>query len=48
MMRKTYRRFGSEFKLQLVEAYLVGEASLKGIANRAGINHSLFYYSLRN
>ncbi len=43
-MRKTYRRFSTEFKLRLVEAFLAGEGSMKGLATRAGIEHSLLYY----
>ncbi len=43
-MAKTYRRFSSEFKLQLVEAYLAGAGSMKGIATGAGIEHSLLHY----
>ena len=43
-MRKTYRRFSTEFKLRLVEAYLAGEGSIKGLATRAGIDHSLLHY----
>lgn len=46
-MRKTYRRFSSAFKLQLVEAYLAGDGSLKGLAKEAGIDHSLLHYWLR-
>jgi len=45
-MAKSYRRFSTEFKLQLVEAYLAGEGSIKGLANRAGIDHSLLHYWL--
>lgn len=43
-MRKTYRRFSMEFKLHLVEAFLAGEGSMKGLATKAGINHSLLSY----
>ena len=32
MRGKTYRRFSTEFKLGVVEAYLAGEGSLKGLA----------------
>ena len=45
-MRKTYRRFSTEFKLRLVEAFLAGEGSMKGLATQAGINHSLLHYWL--
>ncbi len=44
MGRKTYRRFSTEFKLGVVEAYLAGEGSLKGLATRAGVDHSLLHY----
>jgi transposase-like protein len=43
-MGKTYRRFSADFKLQLVEAYLAGAGSIKGIATGAGIEHSLLHY----
>ena len=42
-MRKTYRRFSTEFKLRLVEAFLAGEGSMKGLATQTGINHSLLH-----
>ena len=45
-MRKTYRRISTEFKLLLVEAFLAGEGSIKGLATQAGINHSLLHYWL--
>ena len=45
-MAKSYRRFSTEFKLRLVEAYLAGEGSIKGLANGAGIDHSLLHYWL--
>jgi len=45
-MGKSYRRFSTEFKLQLVEACLAGEGSIKGLANGAGIDHSLLHYWL--
>ena len=45
-MRKTYRRFSTEFELRLVEAFLAGEGSMKGLATQAGINHSLLHYWL--
>ena len=35
------RRYGVEFKLQLVRSYLAGEGILKGIAAQHGLNHSL-------
>ncbi len=45
-MRKTYRRFSTEFKLRLVEAFLAGEGCVKGLATQAGINDSLLHYWL--
>ena len=36
-----YRRHSTEFKLQLVHAYLNGEGSYKELAARHGIGHSL-------
>ena len=44
MRGKTYRRFSTEFKLGVVEAYLAGEGSLKGLATKAGADHSLVHY----
>lgn len=41
------RRFSVEFKLQLVRAYLAGEGSLKTLAGRHDLNHSLLIYWLR-
>jgi len=35
------RRYSTEFKLQLVEAYLAGEGSAKGLATQYGISHTL-------
>lgn len=46
MRRKTYGRFSTEFKLGVVEAYLAGEGSLKGLATNAGVDHSLVTYWL--
>lgn len=43
-MAKAYRRFSAEFKLRLVESYLAGDGSLKGLATQAGIDHSLLHY----
>ncbi len=34
-------RYSTEFKLQLVEAYLAGEGTAKGLAQQHGICHSL-------
>jgi len=40
MRSRTCRRFSTEFKLGVVEAYLAGEGSLKGLATKAGVDHS--------
>jgi transposase len=45
-MQKTSRRFSTEFKLHLVETFLAGEGSMKGLAAKAGINHPLLSYWL--
>ncbi len=47
MRGKTYRRFSTEFKLGVVEAYLAGEGSLKGVATKDGVDHSLVHYWLK-
>ncbi len=47
MSMRRQRRYSVDFKLQLVRAYLAGEGSLKGIAGRHDINHSLLIYWLR-
>jgi len=47
MRSKTYRRFSTEFKLGVVEAYLAGEGSPKGLATKAGVDHSLVHYWLK-
>lgn len=41
MAARRHRRYSTEFKLQLVHAYLDGEGSVKAIATRHGIGHSL-------
>ena len=38
---RRHRRYSTEFKLQLVEAYLAGDGSAKGLADEHGICHSL-------
>ena len=43
-MAKMYRRFSTEFRLGLVEAYLAGEGSLKSLTTKAGVDHSLVHY----
>ena len=35
------RRYSTEFKLRLVESYLAGEGTAKGLASQYGISHSL-------
>lgn len=47
MRSKTYRRFSTEFKLGVVEAYLAGEGSIKSLATKAGVDHSLVHYWLK-
>lgn len=41
MRVRRHRRYSTEFKLQLVEAYLAGDGSAKGLAQEHGICHSL-------
>ena len=38
---RRHRRYSTEFKLQLVEAYLAGEGSAHGLAREHGIPHGL-------
>src|SRR3989337_1893421 len=38
---RRHRRYSTEFKLQLVEAYLAGEGNAHGLAQEHGIGHSL-------
>ncbi len=38
---RRHRRYSTEFKLQLVEAYLAGDGTAKGLAQQHGICHSL-------
>jgi transposase-like protein len=40
-MGRTHRRYSVEFKLRLVERYLAGEGSAKGLAGQAGLSHAL-------
>ena len=47
MRSKTYRRFSTEFTLGVVEAYLTGEGSLKALATKAGVDHSLVHSWLK-
>ncbi len=41
MAVRRHRRYSTEFKLRLVEAYLAGEGSAKGLATQHGICHLL-------
>src|SRR2546425_1451244 len=41
MRVRRHRRYSTEFKLQLVEAYLAGDGTAKGLADEHGICHSL-------
>ena len=43
-MAKSCRRFSTEFELRLVDPYLAGDGSIKGLATTAGIDHSLLLY----
>jgi transposase-like protein len=38
---RRHRRYSTEFKLHLVEAYLAGDGTAKGLAQQHGICHSL-------
>ena len=44
LVAKESRRFSTEFKVRLVESYLAGDGSIKGLATQAGIDHSLLHY----
>jgi transposase-like protein len=46
MSARRYRSYSVGFKLQLVQAYLAGEGSLKAIAGRHGVNHSCLLFWL--
>lgn len=46
MSTRQHRHFSTEFKLQVVKAYLDGEGSLKGIARRYEISHTLVMFWL--
>ena len=41
MTVRRHRRYSTEFKIQLVQAYLDGEGSARAIATQHGIGHSL-------
>lgn len=38
---RRHRRYSTEFKLHLVEAYLAGEGTAKGLAQQHGVCHTL-------
>ena len=46
MSTRQHRRHSTEFKLQVVKAYLDGEGSLKAIARRYEISHALILFWL--
>ena len=48
MRGRTIRWLGTEFKLDVVEPYLAGEASLKGLATKVGVDRSLVHYWLKS
>ena len=41
MTRRPHRRYSTEFKLQLAQSYLDGEGSLRTIAKKHGVGHSV-------
>jgi transposase len=47
MCDKTYRRFSTEFEFEMAEAYPAGGSSLKGLATKACVDHSLVHYWLK-
>lgn len=46
MSTRQHRRYSTEFKLQVVKAYLEGEGSLKAIARRYEISHTVILFWL--
>lgn len=46
MNMRQHRRYSTEFKLQVVKAYLDGEGSVKAIARRYEITHTLILFWL--
>jgi transposase len=46
MSTRQHRRYSTEFKLQVIKAYLDGEGSLKAIARRFEISHTLILFWL--
>jgi transposase len=46
MTTRQHRRYSTEFKLQVIKAYLDGEGSIKAIAGRYEITHTLILFWL--
>lgn len=46
MSTRQHRRYSTEFKLQVVKAYLDGEGSLKALARRYEVGHTLILFWL--
>jgi transposase-like protein len=46
MSARRYRSYSVGFKLQLVQAYLAGEGSLKAVAGRHGVHHACLVHWL--
>jgi len=46
MNTRQHRRYSTDFKLQVIKAYLDGEGSLKAIARRFEISHTLILFRL--
>ncbi len=47
MTVRLHRRYSTEFKIQLVQEYLDGEGSVRKIATRHGVPHSLLVIWIR-
>lgn len=47
MRGKTYRRFSTDLKLGVVDAYLASEGSINVVATKAGIDHSMLHCWLK-
>ena len=47
MTVRRHRRYSTDFKIQLVQAYLDGEGSVRKIATRHGVPHSLLVIWIR-
>jgi len=41
MSTRRYQRHSTEFKVRLVQSYLGGEGTIKGLARLHGVHHSL-------